>query len=143
MERFGRSHFSCGIERYCGRIHAAGLNAPGPIAVDANGYVWIANGNGSMAELDGTATPVNGSPFLGGGLATPAGMAIDQTGSIWVTNSGSPGNIAKFNSGGIALSPANGYTSGVANPLAITIDGSGNVWIQDANEQTDTYESRN
>lgn len=122
-----------------GGFMPAGLNAPGPIAVDANGYVWIANGNGSMAELDGTATPVNGSPFLGGGLATPAGMAIDQTGSIWVTNSGSPGNIAKFNSGGIALSPANGYTSGVANPLAITIDGSGNVWIQDANEQTDTY----
>lgn len=113
-----------------GGFTPAGLNAPGPIAVDANGYVWIGNGNGSLAELDPTATPVAGSPFFGGGLTTPVGMAIDGTGTMWITNSGSPGDIARFSDFGIALSPANGYTDGLANPLPIAIDGSNNVWIQ-------------
>jgi len=113
-----------------GGFTPAGLNAPGPIAVDVNGYVWIANGNGSLAELDPTATPAAGSPFFGGGLTTPVGMAIDGTGTIWITNSGSPGDIARFSDFGIALSPANGYTDGLANPLPIAIDGSNNVWIQ-------------
>jgi hypothetical protein len=117
-----------------GGFTPGGLNAPGPIAVDANGYVWVANGNGSLMELDNTATPVNGSPFLGGGLTTPVGMAIDGSGSIWITNSGSIGDIARFSNSGIALSPATGYVDGLANPLPIAIDGSGDVWIKNGNQ---------
>ncbi|MEI9979861.1 MAG: hypothetical protein WDN23_12860 [Edaphobacter sp.] len=124
------------LSRLTGGFTPAGLNAPGPIAVDDNGYVWIANGNGSLVEFDNTATPVTGSPFLGGGLtSTPVGMAIDGSGSIWVTNGGSPGDIARFSNSGIASSPANGYTGGVSNPLPIAIDGSNNVWIQNENQQ--------
>ncbi len=124
-----------------GGFTPAGLNAPGPISIDANGFVWIASGNGSLAEVDGvTASPANGSPFFGGGLATPVGMAIDQSDSIWVTNSGSSGGVTKFSNYGIALSPAGGYTAGIADPLPIAVDGSNNVWIQNEipNQQTAT-----
>jgi ligand-binding sensor domain-containing protein len=117
-----------------GGFTPAGLNAPGPIAVDANGYVWVANGNGSLMELDNTATPVNGSPFLGGGLTTPVGMAIDGSGSIWITNSGSIGDIARFSNSGIALSPAAGYVDGLANPLPIAIDRDDDVWVKNENQ---------
>jgi hypothetical protein len=66
-------------------------------------------------------------------------MSIDATGSIWITDSGSPGDVARFSSGGFALSPATGYTNGVANPVAIAIDSSGNVWIQNTNTQNGAY----
>lgn len=123
------------LSSVAGGFTPASLNAPGPVAIDANGYVWIVNGNGTLAELDSTATPVTGSPFLGGGLSLGVGIAIDGMGSVWVTNSGSPGGVARFSNSGIALSPADGYTDGIANPLPIAIDGSGDVWIQNENRQ--------
>jgi hypothetical protein len=125
-----------------GGFTPAGLSAPGPIAVDANDFIWVANGNGSLEELDSTAAPVNGSPFLGGGLSTtPIGMAIDATGSIWITNSGSPGDVARFSNGGLALSPATGYTNGIDDPFPIAVDESNNVWTQNEIQQNSSVNS--
>jgi sugar lactone lactonase YvrE len=126
------------------------LSVPGPMAIDPSGYLWIVNGNGTLAKLDpngyewivdgnGTATRANigtsvfGSPFSGGGLATGVGIAIDGPGNVWITNSGPPGGVAKFNSRGIALSPVSGYTNGMVNPSVIAIDNSNNVWVQNEN----------
>lgn len=127
------------LSSWTGGFTPAGLNAPGPIAVDANGYIWIANGNGSLVKLDATASPVSGSPFTGGGLGTAVGMAIDANSEVWVTNSGSPGAIARFSNGGVAISSTTGYTNGIANPLSIAIDDSGYVWIQNEDTQTSNW----
>lgn len=127
------------LSSWTGGFTPAGLNAPGPIAIDANGYIWIANGNGSLVKLDPTAAPAFGSPFTGGGLGSAVGMAIDANREVWVTNSGSPGSIARFSNDGVAISPASGYTSGMANPLPIAIDKSGNVWIQNEDTQTNNW----
>ncbi len=116
-----------------GGFTPAGLSLPGPIAVDANGYVWIANGNGSLTELNATTvTPVGGSPFYGGGLAGAGAMAIDKSGDIWITNSGTPGAVTEFSSAGIALSPSSGYTNGITDPLPIAADASGDIWLRSA-----------
>ncbi len=131
---FGAAISPGASSNFTGGFTAGGLYTPGPIAVDANGSVWLVNGNSTLSELDTTGTPVPRSPFAGGGLSTGVGVAIDGPGNIWVTNSGSPGSIAKFNSRGIALSPAGGYTNGISNPLPIAIDGSNDVWVQ--NEST-------
>ena len=127
------------LSSWTGGFTPAGLNAPGPIAVDTNGYIWIANGNGSLVKLDATASPATGSPFTGGGLGAAAGIAIDANSEIWVTNSGSPGDIARFSNGGVALSTSSGYTDGIANPLPIAIDESGYVWIQNEDQQANNW----
>lgn len=127
------------LSSWTGGFTPAGLNAPGPIAVDANGYIWIANGNGSLVKLDATAAPATGSPYVGGALGTAAGIAIDANNDVWVTNSGSPGDIAQFSNSGVALSSSSGYTDGAANPLPIAIDESGNVWIQNEDQQTNNW----
>lgn len=122
-----------------GGFTGGGVYAPAAIAVDPNGYIWVANGNSTLTKLDLTGAADPNSPFSGGGLSTGSGIAIDSSSDIWVTNSGSPGAIARFSSNGIALSPANGYTDGVSNPNAIALDNSGNVWIQNTNPQNTAY----
>lgn len=119
-----------------GGFTGGGINAPAALAIDPDGYVWLANGDGTLSRLDLTGTADANSPFSGGGLSAPAGMAIDGDGFIWVTNGGSPGDVARFNGRGIALSPATGYTEGMNDPLAVAVDGSGNVWIQNENPAT-------
>jgi len=81
-----------------------GLNAPAALAVDGNGAVWIANGNGSVSEFSngGTAvTPTDG--YTGGSMSAPAGISIDIAGNVWVSNSGN--NSVTEILGGAAPSP--------------------------------------
>jgi hypothetical protein len=112
-----------------GGFAGGGIYAPTAIAVDSKGYVWVANGNSTLTKLDLTGTAEPNSPFSGGGLSTESGIAIDGSSDIWVTNSGSPGSLSKFNSRGIPISPATGYTDGIAAPSVIAIDGLSNVWV--------------
>jgi len=113
----------------------ASLAAPGPIAIDSNGSVWICGQNG-LTELNLVGQEIPGSPFLGGGLTSSGcqGLAMDGTGNIWASNSQS---ISRFDQYGNPLSPAGGYTIATSpadsttvslySPLAI--DTSGNVWV--------------
>ncbi len=108
---------------------------PGPIAIDANGYVWTCGQDG-LTELNFVGQEMSGSPFLGSGLTTAgcSGMAMDGSGNIWATTTTS---VSKFDQYGNPLSPSGGYMiptsptdSTPANPaLPIAIDTSGNVWL--------------
>jgi hypothetical protein len=103
---------------------AGNILTPGPLAIDASGNVWISGAN-DLTELYAAGTPAEGSPFTGGGSGL--GMAIDGLSNIWITDSA---GVMKFNSVGLELSPANGYTnSGVTGIVPVAIDDSNNVWV--------------
>jgi len=103
---------------------AGGILAPGPLAIDVSGNVWISGVN-NLTELYAAGTTAEGSPFAGG--ASGLGMAIDGLSNIWITNST---GVMKFNSVGTELSPKDGYTNpGVTSIGPIAIDDSNNVWV--------------
>jgi hypothetical protein len=111
------------------------LIAPGPIAIDSNGYMWTCGQDG-LTELNFVGQESSGSPFLGSGLTTAgcSGLVMDGTGNIWASTALS---VSKFDKFGNPLSPAGGYTIatsptdstvvGLDQPIAI--DDSGNVWV--------------
>jgi hypothetical protein len=118
-----------------GGYTAKSLIAPGPLAIDASGNIWICDQDG-LTELNFAGLEVAGSPFAGGGLTNTvcSGLAIDGSGNLWAnTTTG----VAKFDDLGDPLSPSNGYpiptsplNSTIVNPLPpIAIDDSGNVWL--------------
>jgi hypothetical protein len=111
------------------------LIAPGPLAIDASGNVWICDQDG-LTELNFAGLEVTGSPFAGGGLTNTvcSGLAIDGSGNLWANTST---GVAKFDDLGDPLSPSTGYpipisplNSAIVNPLPpIAVDDSGNVWV--------------
>ncbi len=78
---------------------AGGITAPGPIAIDVSGNIWIAGANG-LTELTDAALQQRGSPFVGGTGAIA--MAFDGVGNLWATNST---GVMEFNYLGTELSP--------------------------------------
>lgn len=69
-------------------------SAPGDIAIDGSGNVWVVNsGNGTAgtAAGDSNVTELSSTGALIGTYAagtSPAGIAIDGSGNVWVVNSG-------------------------------------------------------
>lgn len=115
-------------------LTTASLAAPGPVAIDASGDIWICDSNG-LTELNSLGIEAQGSPFVGNGLTgTCQGAAFDGLGNLWASNSAS---VSKFSPLGVPLSPATGYTLptspsdpallGLLPPIAI--DESNNVWV--------------
>lgn len=97
----------------------------GPIAIDANGNVWV-SGNGVLSELTNLGAAVEGSPYAGvaGGGND---MAFDAQDNLWIANGS---GVNEFNNLGAELSPATGFTnSGISGIMAVGIDNSNNVWV--------------
>jgi hypothetical protein len=116
----------------------AGLNAPGRMAFDAQGNIWVNNNFQSpgttpglnLTALSPTGQPILNSPLTGGGVQGSGwGIAIDQRRRIWLANfAGS--SVSLFAHDGRALSPPGGYTQGgVSKPQGLAIDQHGNVWV--------------
>jgi hypothetical protein len=126
-----------------------GQSAPTAVAIDASGYVWIANLDNSVSELYGSSAvspnnPGDGiSPSSGyvadGNMNGPSGIAIDGGGNVWIANQGASvyelygSNAVSPNNPGDAISGPNGYTGGgvLGSPQGIAVDGSGDVWVAD------------
>jgi 6-phosphogluconolactonase (cycloisomerase 2 family) len=84
-----------------------GLNAPTAVAVDAQGYIYVANSTGASVTVyapgsDGNAAPqgaITGAATL---LQAPTSVALDRSGNIYVANgshiyefpAGQGGNVA-------------------------------------------------
>ncbi|MES2392654.1 MAG: NHL repeat-containing protein [Acidobacteriota bacterium] len=123
---------------------------PTSVAIDANGYVWTANGGiPSVSQLYGSNAVTPNNPgdgvsgndgYSGGGIMQgPSGIAIDGVGNVWVANDG--GGVAALygsnatapNNPGDGMAPGVQYTSGgiFGNAEGIAVDGSGNVWVAD------------
>ena len=109
---------------------APNLSAPGKIAIDASGDVWIPNaGNSSLTKLSPLGAVLSGtSGFTGGGLNKPTAIAFDSSGNLWVANSNSSA-ISGFKSSGTPIS-ATGYPTGnSASTYDVAIDANtGYIW---------------
>ncbi len=110
----------------------ATLSSPRSIAFDIFANAWVSTSNGaSVTRLNPTASPVPFASYTSIGQTTPAGLAIDSSANVWVTDSSS-GVITKLNRNGVAVSPANGFTTGgISASTGDAIDGSGNLWVAD------------
>jgi len=138
-----------------GAATSAELNAPGGIAIDEAGNIYICDGynnrvrkintSGIISTIAGTAT----GGFSGdGGMATdaelnqPYGIALDRYGNIYISEW--TNRIRKINASGVITSIAGNGSMGLSgdggaatlaefnNPTGIAIDGNGNVFIADA-----------
>lgn len=112
-----------------GLATAAGLNAPGPVAVDTSGNVYfIDQGNGfrirKITAVTGIITTIAGDGTLGfsgdGGLATaaefwePLGIAVDSQNNVYIADSGN-NRVREINAstGIITTIAGSGYSGGV------------------------------
>jgi hypothetical protein len=106
--------------------------SPRDVAFDANGNAWIANLNGTATELNGL-TGAAISPSTGYTISTTvgsqSGVAVDSAGHVWV--SGMNGNVLyEMAVSNGALLGASAYTAGgLEQPYSIAIDASNNIWL--------------
>jgi hypothetical protein len=135
---------------------SANGSAPGPLAVDPSGNVWIADTSGGASELvKNIGAPGYVERDIGGNSiympGEPGGIAIDGSGNAWVANTDTQGNkgVVELTPSGQSItaltalgayngaSPPAGGPLGLidvgTNPLGIAIDESGNVWIATGN----------
>lgn len=146
----GNGGFGFGLD---GPATGSVLGAPGGIAADASGNVYIADTAGSRIRKisGGTITTIagtgiqgstgDGGPALNAQLINPAAMVLDATGSIYFVEQ-STSKIRKISNGIITTVAGNG-TSGFSgdggpavaaqlnDPTGIAIDSAGNLYISD------------
>ncbi|HEX8754330.1 MAG TPA: NHL repeat-containing protein [Solirubrobacterales bacterium] len=121
-----------------------GFDAPGRLAFDSKGRIWVTNnweppttlGGQQVTVLSPTGQPILHSPLYGGGVfGAGFGIAIDQSDRVWVGNYAG-NSVSLFDSSGDPLSPARtatangGFTEGeIAKAQGLAVDQHGNVWI--------------
>jgi hypothetical protein len=120
--------FTIAITYTGGGLDGSGV-APGGVAIDAAGNVWVPNyTSSSLSEFNSNGVPKTGSPFIAAGLDNPTSVAIDTYGSAWVANFNGD-DISEFNAGGQQISGPPGFTGGGLNaPYGIAIDSTGSAW---------------
>jgi sugar lactone lactonase YvrE len=112
IERFGSSEN--------GAIVASGLDGPGGLAFDNNGYLYVSN------WWDGTIKKFNSSGNMftfASGLNDPLGLAFDSNGYLYVANANG-GTIMKFDSNGNGST----FASGLNSPYCLALDNSGYLY---------------
>lgn len=139
---------------------SGGLNYPEGVAVDAVGYVYIAEASNSRVRKvspDGIITTVagngypaglgapvgDGGPATGATMSMPEGVAVNGTGSIWIADAGSAA-VRKVAPDGIISTVAGNGTYGFAGdggpataaelwgPNDLVFDAAGNLYISDS-----------
>jgi DNA-binding beta-propeller fold protein YncE len=139
-------------------VEGGGLHEPMGIAIDSNGYAWVAN-SGKIAapcpvEVDSRPSQGNvvlikpngelarRKPIEGAGLQTPWGIAVDGDDHVWVANF-SGKRVSELCGTTTALCPPgrqhvgasisprrSGYGfNGLVRNTGVAIDPSGNVWL--------------
>jgi sugar lactone lactonase YvrE len=144
---------SAGFSGDNGPATGAQLSAPGDVAVDSGGNLYVAEVSGyvvrrisngvitTVAGVGGTGVPA----FNGDGLATsarligPLGVAVDSARNLYITDSS---RVRKVSNGVITTIAGNGQGNGfgdggpatrayLPSPSGIAIDFAGNVYISD------------
>lgn len=111
-----------------------GLNIASPPAIDAQGNVWIADGeglygNGGLVELNSLGAPV--SPSTGwsdASLSLPDAVVLDTSGNVWVANY-TGHNLSEFTSAGAFAATAAAPGNALMYPQYMGIDATGNLWV--------------
>jgi sugar lactone lactonase YvrE len=113
---------------------ASGMNAPGGVAVDSAGQLWVADtGNSRVLRFDDAASKANGASANGvlgqpsfasndfattaSGMWTPKGVTVGSAGRVWVADTGN-NRVLRFDD---AASKADGASAdGVLGQIDFT-----------------------
>ncbi len=113
------------------------LKAPGGVAMDSAGHVWVADTEDSrVVELSSTGEYITAFGTEGTGnvqFKKPRGIAVDSEGHIWVADTGND-RVEEISSTGTfirAFGSEGTETGKFKKPTALAIDSSGNVWVAD------------
>jgi len=115
---------------------SGGFNGPGPVAVDSEGGVWIANYfTNTATKLNAMGVPAQNVPFADPSFNGPYGVALDTSDNAWIINV--LGNsVTELSSTGSPVAGSPFTAGGLNGPAAIAIDGSNSVWIVNDNTNT-------
>ena len=120
----------------------SGLKAPGAVAVDGAGNVFVADaGANAVYEYAGG---VGAGTALGSGLSAPGGVAADSAGNLYISDTGNNRVVefANTTSGPYSGSQTT-ILSGLNKPGQLAVDGSGTLYIPEAgNNDVVTYVNR-
>jgi sugar lactone lactonase YvrE len=113
-----------------------GQGAPGPIAVDPSGNLWVATASGVIGQylygqlLNGTVSGPAGTQIAVG--AVPTALAFDPAGNLWVTV---PGQLLKYAAGALGNVPQATFNIAQldAGPTGMAFDNLGSLWLTAAN----------
>jgi DNA-binding beta-propeller fold protein YncE len=101
---------------------------PAGIALDQNGYVYVADGgNQSIDKFDAKGTPV--AVWGQSVLTDPEGIAVDPSGNIYVGDAGTY-SVDKFDQNGNFLSSFNA-NGALSDPYEMKFDSNGFLWVAD------------
>ena len=131
------------------KFSGGGLDAPGKIAIDRDGNVWVGDNfivgdqaswniwNGNLSELapNGRAISPITTGFTGGGIFGPGfGTAIDQAGRVWASNNQPGASVSVFDQNGKPLSPPDGFNFNhqLGALQGVAVAPNGDVWIVDS-----------
>ena len=127
---------------------AALFNYPEGIAVDASGYVYVADTfNGTIRKVSpgGVVTTLVGSSAR---FSKPTGLAIDSSGNLYVADAGNY-TISKVTPAGLVTLVAGaagiyasvdgtGSAARFAKPVSVAVDSSGNLYVADGSDDVTT-----
>jgi sugar lactone lactonase YvrE len=134
----------------------ATLNAPGDVAVDSHGNLFIADtGNARIRKVDANtgiittlagggalAAGSDGGPATSAKLVSPAGLAVDGSGNVFFSDNGD-NRVRRVNAGGIISTVAGTGAAGFGgdggpataallnHPAGLALDSMGNLYIAD------------
>jgi len=135
----------------------ARFGAPGGVAVDGAGNVYVADsGNNRIRKItaagqvttlagDGTAGFADTAPSVAARFSFPGGVAVDGAGNVYVADTANH-SIRKITATGqVTTLAGNGTTAGIVNgtgvnarfnnPYGVAVDGAGNVYVADASNR--------
>ena len=111
------------------------LATPYGVAIDANGYGYVANESGTSVTVLGPATPSLANTIAPGGLYGPQGVAIDRSNNLWIANTAG-NSVIKIAVTGPANGIAYSYTAGITGPTAVALDSASNAWVSNFNSNS-------
>ncbi len=103
-------------------------NAPGALAVAADGTLYIAEPAANSVMTYVSRGALGGSVFqsnMSATLANPSGLALDANNNLYIADTGN-NRVVEMNDGNIST-----VGSGLSTPTGVAVDGSGSVVIAD------------
>ena len=131
------------------QLTGGGIDVPYAVAIDGNGYVWLANNASFMAVFGPNGAPVTpstggyagigGVGTYGAGLQGNFHLAIDTSNNVWVSEVNTT-YIAEFNGSSAPAYVKSIKTTGYSSPGFVTIDPSGNIWVTNGGGTPSVFE---